>query len=462
MRKLNTLLCFICCITYGFSQQITGKVLNQENQPIVNALVSISANENIWTKTDENGDFTLAGEVSDKLVAAALGYETIKDYSLTSTENIEIILEEDPLLSSDVYHISFDHLRPGDYYSVEELKDDFIIAYGKGFYDGSDEASNRAAVDKSESVDPDGTSLKVKYPKGKLKTSDSGVDTRVYLSGNYKTGKSFTADELYFSYWVKFSDNFDFKCGGKMPSLGGEFENSDNGDNERWKGRTMWRNGGSIQFYPELPHGEDKFEHDSLRFWGEKEYDGGDICTNEFTSYLTNGEWHNIELHYVLEKDGKAGWFEGWVDGDKEYKIINSEAFGFYRRPGEGLDNLTLNFIMISTFFGGSSVEYEPDEDVYAWYDEFRVSAERINEYDKYANNVITASEHPSVIEQFSIYPNPTTGMLNLSEEVSWKILNLQGEELAEGIGETVNIEILVSGVYLLAAKGKVHKVMKQ
>lgn len=433
----------------SLAQSMQGVVFDEGNTPIENALVVREDDTSVWVKTASDGTFTIDGTTAQKYRIAALNFTTEKYHAFSNTSGNEITLANDALLDSDVYHISFDHLRPGDFYSIDELKKDFTIAYGKGFYDGSDPESNRSFVDVEESVDLDGTSLRVTFPKGKLKTADSGVDTRIYLSGNYKTADEFQADELYVSYWVKYSDNFDFKCGGKMPSLGGEFVNSNDDGNERWKGRTMWRNGGSIQFYPELPHSEDKFDHDSLRFWGEKEFDGGDICTNQFTSYMRNGEWHNIELHYVLDDGVSGGLFEGWVDGGKGYKSIDSEVFGFYRRQNEGLDNLTLNFLMISTFFGGSSVDYEPDEDVYAWFDEFRVSSTRIDEYEKYT--LLTSEENGVEREPTSIYPNPSnTGVFTLSEAEHYVVYNAQGYLVKKAKSKSIDLSELSKGVYLV------------
>lgn len=433
----------------NYAVTLSGIVQSADNQAVTNALVMSEMDNSIWTKTDAQGNFSLNGNAGHTYRVAALGFATKFSVSLSSGTANAIQLEIDPLLLKDAFHISFDHLRPGDFYSVDELKKDFTIAYGSGFYDGTPE-SNRAYVDKTESIDPNGTSLRVKFPKDKLKTSESGVDTRIYLSGNYKKANDFQEDELYVSYWVKYNTGFNHRCGGKMPSLGGEFVNTLDNSNERWKGRIMWRNGGSIQFYPELPHGEDKFEHDSLRFWGDKEFDGGDICTNKFTPYLSDGEWHNIELHYKLDHGTPTGVFEGWVDGGKGYKIINSSVFGFYRPQNQGYDNLTMNFIMLSTFFGGSGEEYYPEKDEYAWFDEFRVSKTRINEYEKYADNLITGTQTTpkTVIEAF---PNPSSnGLFQLSTSTAWEVYSLQGVLLHAEEGTEINLTSEKAGFYLL------------
>lgn len=354
---------------------LTGFVVDPQGEPLDNALISQTRDAFAFAKSDDSGAYTLASYEGEPLTVAALGYQTRRDV-IVSAPGEQIVLERDPLLQNDELHISFDHLRPGPDYSKEELKRDLGTSSGAGFYDGSPE-SNRAEVDPTQSVDPGGRSLKVRFPAGKLKTSDSGVDTRIPLSGAFKD-QSYTADELYLSYWIKLSDGFQLdKCGGKLPSLGGSLAHT---DDERWKGRIMWRRGGSIQFYPELPHENDDFEDNDDRFWGDlvKNVEGG-ICEFEFSSYLTPGTWHQIELHYKLDQGGPGGLFEGWVDGNKGHATLSSEVFGYYRPVGAGLDTLTINQLLLSAFLGGSQDTYKPSEDTFAWFDEFRVSKTRIN-----------------------------------------------------------------------------------
>lgn len=442
---------------YLNAQNIVGKVIDDNGIPITNALVSQKSDLSVWTKTDVNGDFQLPGQQGDILKIGALHFQTNIGVEVISTSGKQYVLLEDELLSSDVYHISFDHLRPGDYYSKEELKHDFPVPSGAGFYQPGDETTNRAFVDNTESVDQDGQSLRVKFPAGKLKTASSGVDARIPLAKTYKDN-DFDGNELYLSYWIKFSDNFEFdKCGGKLPSLGG----SDLSLRQNlWKGRIMWRNGGSIQFYMELPHGEDGFNHDSLRFWGNKEFDGGNICSNKFTSYLRAPGWHNIELHYKLDDGTPIGLFEGWIDGDKGHKKIRSDAFGFYRRNGEGLEKLTTNAILLSTFLGGSSIDYEPIEDVYAWFDEFRVSRSRINEYEKYSNGIITGREWEENKEK-KVYPNPSlNGLFYLSEDQEWAVYSLCGIKIMVGTTSVIDLSKASSGTYILTTHNGYERVV--
>ena len=294
-----------------------------------------------------------------------------------------LLLGSSSVFAGEVYHLNFDQFEAGSY-SKQNIKDDTKANYGKGFYDGSDPSSDRAMIDSGESVTGNGQSLRITFPAGKLKTADSGVDTRIPLSGT-ASKNTYAADELYLSYWIKFSDNFEFEqCGGKLPSLGGaDYASREN----QWKGRIMWRPGGSIQFYMELPHDLDKIDSDFDRFWGEKEIDGGSICDNRFSPYLATPGWHNIELHYKLNSLGQSdGLFEGWVDGNKGYKLVNADVFGNYRPEGGEQDKLTINSILLSTFLGGSSDQYKMAEDTYIWVDEFKVSTTRVNEYYRYNN----------------------------------------------------------------------------
>ena len=209
----------------GVAQTISGTVVNTSGQPIKYALIAHANNTSVFTKTDVNGNFSIAGTTTTALKVAALKYETKLNYNVSTTTGASITMQADPLLATDVFHISFDHLRPGPTYTKNELKNDFSLAYSSGFYEGTPD-TDRASVDYSVSRDPGGVSLKVRFPQGQLKTADSGVDTRIDLAGTFNTN-NFQSEDLYLSYWVKFSDNFEFnKCGGKLPSLGGSTYNS--------------------------------------------------------------------------------------------------------------------------------------------------------------------------------------------------------------------------------------------
>ncbi len=447
--------CFLIC-NIGLAQ-IKGVVKNTSGTPIKNALVCHAKNKNTWTKTDKKGAFTLPGNKNTKLRVGALRYETVKSRAIGSSG--VITLKKDPLLKTDVYHISFDHLRPGNSYSKKELKNDFAVGSGKGFLDGN-KKTNRAFVDYNESVDPGGVSIRATFPKNGVKTAGSGFDTRIPLKNTFKNN-DFKSGDLYLSYWVKFAKNFPFdKCGGKLPSLGGsDFNSRDN----NWKGRIMWRRGGSIQFYMELPNNKFTPTNDS-RFWGKRVKQGSNICEFEYQPYLASPGWHNIELHYKFETAGKNnGLFEGWVDG-VNYDMQNASVFNNYKSSNR--KNITINAILLSTFFGGSDDKrYWPPSNTHAWFDEFRVSKKRINEYKKYAKKQgrRQSLSNVSTLTQTTLFPNPATSALTVSglPEDAQQILiyNTHGQLLvSKSIKSQTNalqidVQNLSSGLYFMKIK---------
>jgi hypothetical protein len=451
---------FIYLFMYGsvlFSQTITGVVRNAAGLPIKQALVCQKNNTSIFAKTDVNGNFSLAGTVGTLLRIGALKYDTIYDFAAPSTTGVIITMSNDPLLATDVFHISFDHLRPGPTYTKQELKDDFSLAYTSGFYEGTPD-TDRASVDYNVSRDVGGVSLKVRFPQGKLKTADSGIDTRIDLKGTFNTN-DFQSEDLYLSYWVKFSDNFEFnKCGGKLPSLGGSTYNS---TQDRWKGRIMWRKGGAIQFYMELPDNSFSPDNDA-RFWGTQVVPGSDICTFEYQPYLSQPGWHNIELHYKFETPGmNDGLFEGWVDGANN-DMINASVFNNYRPAGTTRANITINTILLSAFLGGTDViDYAPTQDTFAWFDEFRVSSQRINEWSFY-NGTLGVNDVAKK-NRINVYPNPSkNGLFSLDDANDWSVFDVLGKKVAEGMGSIINLEKQSKGIYFLKIDNTISKIIMQ
>jgi hypothetical protein len=449
MRKIF-LFTFFVISTVITGQTITGIVKNAANQPIVNALVCQAGNPSIFIKTDATGKYTLSGTSSTAIRVGALGYKTIK-----STVLRNITMEVDPLLSTDVFHISFDNARSGASYSKDEFSSDFNTASGAGFADGVNPANDRASVDYGFSRDPGGVSLKVKYPKDGLSTSESGVDARIPLTKTYRDN-DFQSKDLYVSYWIRLSDDYEFNlCGGKLPSLGGSVPNTRDSD-KRWKGRIMMRKGGGIQFYMELP-GDDKFSPDNNgRFWGSKVTNttSEDICDFEYTNYLRAPIWHNIELHYRFETPGKSdGIFEGWVDGTN-YDFMNASVFNGYLlvdpttlpNPTDRSD-ITINTFLLSTFLGGSSAEYTPSKDLYAWFDEIRVSKTRINDWNNY--NSLSVDDF-QITKKLEIHPIPSKGIFNLNEDVQWKVYDILGNNIANGNGRVIDIQGKSKGIYFV------------
>ena len=74
---------------------------------------------------------------------------------------------------------------------------------------------------------------------------------------------------------------------------------------------------------------------------------------------------------------------------------------------------------------------------------------------------VITGNTN-NVNESLFFYPNPTNGILNLSQSASWKLMNTQGSKLKQGKGNEVDLSDCSAGIYFLQLDYKIHKIIKE
>jgi hypothetical protein len=355
------------------AQVLQGRVVNRSGAPIRNALVRVAAAGNIYSITDANGAFSLNGKVGDTLTVAAFKYA---DYSVRapSASGVTVALADDPLLGTLVYHNNFNYIRPGGSYGKYDALRDFNTYKSSGLVKPGD-PTDHAYIDTTNSYDGVGSSMRVMYPKGQITSGTSGIQISIPLSNDPKINL-FAADALYFSYWFKLGPGFELNCGGKMPGLAGSQVGND--DNKRWSGRWMFRYGGSLQFYMHYAGKADNDDQVTLFDWGSLVRPNADPpCSDEvWTPYLRTNVWHHIEMRYKLNTPGRAdGELEGWLDGTAAHFL--KTGINDYRIPGIS-DDITLNSIFFSTFYGGSKPYFAPTKDVYAWFDEFRVSTRRI------------------------------------------------------------------------------------
>ncbi len=253
-----------------------------------------------------------------------------------------------------VYQNNFDQLQPGQY-DEEQAKE----ALGVNFCKGADEG--RVFVSEFRSK---GNVLMVKYPKGKVKTNDSGMHTKVF----WNNFESF--EELYFSYNVYIPEDFEFRAGAKLPGLA--YQTRD----RNMSLRLMWRYDGLLEFYN---HFETRPSWDgwtaSVNWSLLDPYDerGG---PQPDQVKLQKGAWNHIEVYHKLNTPGQNdGIMRGWFNGELAIDITDNRD---YRQLGEG--DIKLNGIYLSTFFGGSSNDFKPTKDQYAYFDDFIVSKTRIGD----------------------------------------------------------------------------------
>mgnify|MGYP002128674054 FL=1 len=222
---------------------------------------------------------------------------------------------------------------------------------GTKWTNGPDEG--RVEVNDGTAYGGTGKAIRILYPKGGMQSGPSGAQWFIDLLGN--------REELYFSYWVRFDEGFDFVLGGKLPGLGGanSFEDRTN----EWSSRLMWRENGKVEFYIHDPASNDYDAGE--RFWWN---------TEGYQATFVPGRWHHIEMHVRLNTPCHFdGLVEGWFDGAK---AAHYPAFYFRDTPTA---SMKIAWVFFSTFFGGSSSDiWKASKDEHATFDEFIVSTGRI------------------------------------------------------------------------------------
>lgn len=161
-------------------------------------------------------------------------------------------------------------------------------------------------------------------------------------------------DALRLSYYVRFSKDFDFVKGGKLPGLfGGSVNNGrkiPDGTNG-FSTRYMWRKNGNGEVYAYLPTSS---EH------------GTSIGRGNWL--FRPGTWHHLEQEIVLNQPGrKNGRIQVWLDGKK---VLTNGELTF-----RTTNALKIEGIFFSTFFGGGDPSWATPKDVYVDFADFSVSS---------------------------------------------------------------------------------------
>lgn len=161
---------------------------------------------------------------------------------------------------------------------------------------------------------------------------------------------------LTFQYQVFFPTGFTWVKGGKLPGLTSEPDTPtgciDNSDFDGFSARYMWREDGQLYGYIYNP---------------TKEENCGDYYEGSPAYYFTQNEWHTLkQTIYIGDPDVANGYIKIWVDGVLVIDIAN-----IMLRKGS---DIYIDTVKMDTFFGGSSNEWAPSTEQYAYFDNFEVS----------------------------------------------------------------------------------------
>lgn len=94
------------------NQQITGRVLDSTGEPLIGVSIVDKGNKTNGTVTDFDGKFTLRVS-SNQIVVSYVGYKT-QEISVAGKTNVEVVLQEDAKMLSDVVVIGYGTVKKAD------------------------------------------------------------------------------------------------------------------------------------------------------------------------------------------------------------------------------------------------------------------------------------------------------------------------------------------------------------
>ncbi|OKP05394.1 polysaccharide lyase [Xenorhabdus eapokensis] len=163
-------------------------------------------------------------------------------------------------------------------------------------------------------------------------------------------------EALWLQYRVMFSKEFMWIKGGKLPGLAGGDHPSgciDNNSFDGFSSRLMWRKAGELFGYLYYP---------------EKNEQCGDYV--KLATYLKKNIWYTLTQYIKLNSIGKHnGIYIQYVDNQQVFRTDNLKL--------RNKNDVFIDAIKWSSFFGGSTLDWAPPVEQYAYFDDFIVSVER-------------------------------------------------------------------------------------
>lgn len=247
-----------------------------------------------------------------------------------------------PLSSGRPLRVSFDQNQLGHYLEKDYFRDWNCPEWGMGL-------NNLAIVNGTQSRTGRDHALRVTLKKGLAGcvTDDSCI--------NWKPKIGAEMDSMYYSYWFKFPEHFDFVLGGKLPGIGSDRARSGGGKADGrngWSVRAMWNREGKL--------GQYVYHMDQPGHFGDFiEWD---------MPKVERGKWYKVKTFVRLNAPGKRdGMVHTWINGRT---VLDKREMRF--RYG---DDLKIERFLFSVFFGGSTAEWAPSHDQYLYLDDFTLSA---------------------------------------------------------------------------------------
>jgi hypothetical protein len=190
--------------------------------------------------------------------------------------------------------------------------------------------------------------LKVDFLKGRFGT---------FPGCNWRVPFGCKAKKTILTYKFRFSDDFDFARGGKLPGLaggkgndGGRVPNGLDG----WSVRFMYKDNGTICAYLYHPKMKEAF--------GEKVFLG----SNGENFMLAKGEWNELVLEISMNDIGQNnGSIVCKLNGNVGLKL-NAITFTC-------TENLLIDHFLFSCFMGGNDISYAPSKNQHIMFKDFLI-----------------------------------------------------------------------------------------
>lgn len=256
--------------------------------------------------------------------------------SACAQDNIENKEELPVKNQTEIFQLNFDKAETGIYTKQNLIKEAGTINWAL-----FNDRAHIVADPKGEK----GNVLKVDYPKGTVGPETNGVQFIKDLPAS---------NEYYLDYYVYFEEGFDFRQGGKLPGLtsGGSTYTGGNHPNngEGWSARYMWvKKAEAIVYF----------------YYVDMKSEYGDAVKTGIN--FETGKWYRLTQRIKLNEDNLSnGIMQVWVDGKE---VINNTDIR-YRLWDKG----NIDSFYFSTFHGGATEDWSPQNDSFALFDAIKVT----------------------------------------------------------------------------------------
>ncbi|KAI9492239.1 hypothetical protein BDB00DRAFT_958444 [Zychaea mexicana] len=171
-----------------------------------------------------------------------------------------------------------------------------------------------------------------------------------------------------FEYQVYFPDSFTFVKGGKLPGLYGGHEGCSGGSDSEscFSTRFMWRRQGDGEIYAYMPESK---QRDTLC---DEE---GNICNPNYGYSLGRGSWRFQKGEWVKIRQTLKLNHPDRLDGMVHVHVNGRLVYSENQLALVARDTDKIIGVAFHTFFGGSGIDWAPEEEMYTYFKDFTIAA---------------------------------------------------------------------------------------